>query len=130
MTLPMEEKVALAREAYGALGRDDWDALGKLLSQDFELQRAGGMGMIEGLSEVREFRTPEAFDWQHDEPDGEFIESGDRLLVGIRSRARGSGSAIELEQPVFHVVTFRDGKVARLEVHFDRADAIRSLKER
>ncbi len=86
--------------------------------------------MIEGLGNVREWRTPEAFDWQHEEPDGEFIESGDRLLVGIRSRARGSGSAIELEleQMVFHVVTFRNKKVAKLEIHFDRASATRSLK--
>ncbi len=99
MTLSIAEKVALAREAYG-----------------------------EGLGNVREWRTPEAFDWQHEEPDGEFIESGDRLLVGIRSRARGRGSEIEVEQSVFHVVTFRDGKVAKLEIHFDRASATRSLE--
>lgn len=123
-----EEKIELAQKAYDALGRADWEVLGEILSPDFVLQRAGGLGTINGVAATKEFREPEAFDFQHEEPNGEYIEHGERMFVGIRSRARGSGSAIEYEQPAFHVVTFRDGQVTRLEVHFDRDEALAALK--
>ncbi len=122
------EKIGLAQKAYDALGREDWDLLGEILAPGFVLQRAGGMGTVDGVAATKKFREPEAFDFQHDEPDGEFIEHGERMFAGIRSRARGAESAIEIEQPAFHVITFRDQKVTRLEIYFDRDEALAALK--
>lgn len=124
----MSERIELARKAYAALNRDDWETLAELLSPDLEVQRAGGLGTIAGFDETRDFRAPDAFEWQREEPAGEFIERGERLFIALRSHARGVGSAIELEQPVYHVITFRDGKVVRLEIYFDRAEALRALE--
>jgi ketosteroid isomerase-like protein len=38
--------------------------------------------------------------------------------------ARGRGSGVPVDQRVFSVLTVRDGKVARIDDHTERADAL------
>jgi ketosteroid isomerase-like protein len=114
----------LARRAYDAINRQDWEALAPLLAPDFALQRATGLGTIEGQQAAVGFAsTPDAFQWQTLEPAGEIAERGDRLLVPVLARALGTESDVEIEQRVWHVGTIRDGRFARLEVYFDEAEA-------
>jgi ketosteroid isomerase-like protein len=52
----------------------------------------------------------------------------DRVLVTQRQRARGKGSALEVEQRFYQLFVFRDGKVARFEEFADESDALKALE--
>jgi ketosteroid isomerase-like protein len=55
----------------------------------------------------------------------ELIDGGeDRVLSIGRVVARGKGSGTPVLQPIFAVITVRSGKVARIEDHTERADAL------
>ena len=118
----------LARRGYDALNRLDWTALQDLVTSDMELVRAPGLGRIDGAEAVIGFAAPESFEEQRFDVAGEIAERGDRLLVPLRVRARGAGSEMEIEQDVWHVVRVRDGRIARLEIFFDRAEALAAFE--
>ena len=128
MTERVSSSVELALRAYAAFNAEDWDTLQELFAPDLELQRAGGLGTLHGSETVVGFAEPDAFEWQRLEPQGEFIEEGDKVFVALLNRVRGRGSEIEMEQPVFHVATLRDGRIARIVVHFDRTEALEDLR--
>ncbi|MGH2922622.1 MAG: nuclear transport factor 2 family protein [Solirubrobacterales bacterium] len=48
----------------------------------------------------------------------DFIESGDKVLVVLEVTGR-SRSDVEISQRAANVLTFRDGRVARVEIHLD-----------
>ena len=50
--------------------------------------------------------------------------SPDRVLLIGRVVARGKGSGAPIHQPIFTAVTVRNGKVARIEDHTERAKAV------
>ncbi len=54
----------------------------------------------------------------------EIIDSGERVFAAVRGRGRGSRSGIETAEVFFQVWTFKDGKVARIENHREREDAL------
>ena len=64
----------------------------------------------------------------------DFHVETDRVVAGkpgmyallIRLRARGKGSGIDTDAEVANVVQMRDGQVARLEMFWDREDALRA----
>jgi ketosteroid isomerase-like protein len=59
----------------------------------------------------------EAFEEFRLEPE-EFLDAGDHVPVRLRYRGRGKASGLEIEQEVFsQVITFRDGRMVRVE-HF------------
>jgi ketosteroid isomerase-like protein len=64
-------------------------------------------------------------------PDAEWtpedvVEQGERVVASIRYEARGRGSGVALSGTLHGVTTFRDGKVARVEMFDSRADAERA----
>ncbi len=50
--------------------------------------------------------------------------TGDRVLAMARVVARGKGSGAPVLQPIFSAFTVRNGKVARIEDHTERAEAL------
>jgi ketosteroid isomerase-like protein len=50
--------------------------------------------------------------------------SDERVVALVRVVARGRGSGVPVDQRVFSVLTVRDGKVARIDDHTERADAL------
>jgi ketosteroid isomerase-like protein len=50
--------------------------------------------------------------------------TGDRVLAMSRVVARGKGSGAPVLQPIFTVFTVRNGKVARIEDHTERSNAL------
>jgi ketosteroid isomerase-like protein len=54
----------------------------------------------------------------------ELIDAGDQVFAWIRFSGKGitSGAPVEMEQA--QILTFRDGKVVRVEEYFDRAEAL------
>ncbi len=118
----------LARRGYDALNRHDWQALQFVVAPDVELKRAAGLGDLAGADAVIGFAAPDVFEHQRFDLAGEIEERGDRLLVPLRVRARGAGSTMEIEQDVWHVVDVRDGRISRLEIFFDRAEALAAFE--
>ena len=47
----------------------------------------------------------------------------DRYLVTVRTAGKGRGSGIELEGDIGHIVTLREGRVARLDTYYRLDDA-------
>jgi ketosteroid isomerase-like protein len=88
-------------------------------------------GSIKGPDEFRRFfdemqETWEIFRLQVDE----FREVGDRVIGFGRLTAKGRGSELELDQPIYSVVWFREGKVARLQSFLDESAAWAAAGER
>ncbi len=116
----------IARATYEAFNRRDYDAILEQTHADAELQRPSGLGSVRGHEELRKFWEPDAFDWEQVDPE-EFIERGDRVFVAFTGHARGAGSGVVLNQRAFHVIVFSDGKISRLEIYFDREEALAAL---
>lgn len=57
----------------------------------------------------------------------ELIDLGDRVAVLTRDFARRSGVAHEVDFKGVAVYEFRDGKVGRIEFHFDRAEGLEAV---
>ena len=56
----------------------------------------------------------------------EFHQGRDGLALSARHAARGKGSGVEVALDLYYAYWFRDGKVLRIEVHFDRDTAWRA----
>jgi uncharacterized protein len=50
--------------------------------------------------------------------------AGDKVFLWVRFSGHGEGSGAPVEMELAHVLTLRDGKVARQEEYFDRAEAL------
>jgi ketosteroid isomerase-like protein len=120
------ENVELAMRIYEAFNHGDWEGLLQVCSPEVAVQRAAGAGTVQGYEAVRRFNAPDAFESQELDP-REFIEYRDKLLVTLCARARGTTSGIDVEQSGFHVLTFRNRKIARVEIYFDKTDALNAL---
>jgi ketosteroid isomerase-like protein len=55
-----------------------------------------------------------------------FIPLGDRVLVLSRQTARGKASGLSSEQRMADIFVFRDGRIVRWEVYWDRSDALKA----
>jgi ketosteroid isomerase-like protein len=53
--------------------------------------------------------------------------TGGRVVVIVRVVARGRGSGAPVHQRVFSAITIRDGKIARIHDHTERATALKAV---
>jgi ketosteroid isomerase-like protein len=51
-------------------------------------------------------------------------ENGDKVFLWVRFSGHGEESGAPVEMELAHVITMRDGKVARTVEYFDRAEAL------
>ncbi len=123
-----EENTRLAQSAYEAFGRGDMEALAEMMADDIEWVNPGDpaddpnagtfkgkeavLGWFGGLASTLDFTTFEP---------REFIAQNDKLvsLVYAEATVRDTGRAVVNHEA--HVWTFRDGKVARLQIYLDTA---------
>jgi ketosteroid isomerase-like protein len=56
------------------------------------------------------------------------VVRGDRTLVAMRQRARGKGSALEVEQRFYQLFVVREGRVVRFEEFSEEADGLAALE--
>jgi ketosteroid isomerase-like protein len=84
-----------------------------------------GASVRRGHSGYREgrVRLEEVFREIEYEPE-EIIDAGPRVLAAIRYRGRARHSDLPVDVLVYWLYAFRDGKVARVDVFFDRAEAL------
>ncbi len=144
-----QENVELVRSVHPMSGTDlsslfkryaadsaRFQRLASLLTEDFEVvggDRIGGGGGltsggrgIEGLVAAwRDWLGPWETYWTEVE---EFVDAGeDRVLVLVRDHGRLRGSDSEVENVSASIWTLRRDKIARIEFHTDRRQALKAV---
>jgi ketosteroid isomerase-like protein len=112
-----QENVEVVRSIYGAVNRGDWVAAFRDQHPDAVTILPPPYGTLRGREDIQghwEDRLG-AFDTSIAEP-REVVESGDQVVAVVRLRARPKGSSAEIEIRVGHLWTFRDGKVASMQL--------------
>ena len=124
-----EENVRIVRRSYDAFNRRDPDAVRPDIHSDFEIDFSHSLGPArgsyageEGMKRLWETYW-DAFESISIEP-SELIESGDKVVAIVRVAGRGKGSGIDVEARGPHLWTFRDGKVFRITLYQETAEAL------
>jgi ketosteroid isomerase-like protein len=83
---------------------------------------------LQGLSQFEEFVRDWLTQWKDYRVTGEDFREveADKVLVSGRQIATGHRSGVAVESPAFAVWTFRQGKVVKLSLHYDRDEAFES----
>jgi ketosteroid isomerase-like protein len=118
---------AQVRAMLDQRNRGDYDAVLEHYLPDAEWVTSEGFlfeGTLRGRAEIRRFWD----DYRDRFTDDvwaaeELTERADRVLCSVRYRARGRDSGVPLEGVLHGVVTFRDDKIARVEMFGTRAEA-------
>jgi ketosteroid isomerase-like protein len=123
-----QENVEIVRRIYASVSRGDRGTLRDLAVPEFAIdftRRLVEPGVVRGREEALAFlsqlRDPWD-DWPAWEPK-ELLHSGDKVAALIRTSARGSGSGVEVEAYVWHLWTFRDGRLLELGYFGDDREA-------
>jgi ketosteroid isomerase-like protein len=128
-----QESVERARQAYTALNNaykqgDVAPMVDEFAHPDLVITTAGGFperGEWRGPEGAQEFieGQMEAFEEMRIELD-ELIDGGDKVLAHARFGGKARHTGIELDFSVYHVLTIRGGRTARLEMYADRSEAL------
>ena len=118
-----QENVETVHRMYEAFNRQDFDVAVEFAHPDIAFVPPGDQPAYRGVESFRRWMEPDAFSEQALEP-LEFRISGNKILVKQHSRARGSGSGLELEFVLWIVWTFDEaGLVTRIETYLEREEA-------
>jgi len=105
-----QENVEVVRLSIDAYKRGDWDDATAYLAPDV-VWEVGQELPLRGPDAVREMWTRWNDGWERLDMDGEeIVDAGDKVLVVMHYRGRGRMSGVAVDQRVFEVHTFRDGK--------------------
>ncbi len=127
-----EENIDAILKAVEALNRRDADAFVAVVSPDVEWEtnpEMVGLGAIyRGRAGVREFFEQllgsETWESIHGVVE-EITEAGDdRVLVGLRAKARGRGSGVPAELQIWQVLWFAEGLITRRQAFWTRQHAL------
>jgi ketosteroid isomerase-like protein len=118
----------VARRGYACWAAGDIDGMLEMATSDFEFVPAIAAsvegGSIKGHDDFRRFfadldETWETFRISADD----FREAGGRVISIGRLTAKGRGSELELDQPIYHVLWFRGDRIARMQSFLDESAA-------
>lgn len=116
--------VETVRESIEAYRRGDYAAASALLANDV-VWEVGQELPARGPAAVREMWARWDSDWEELEMVAEeFTDAGDHVVVGMRYRGRGRASGADVDDRLFEVHTFRQGKCVRKVDYSDRAEAL------
>jgi ketosteroid isomerase-like protein len=131
--LKQAANVEVARQAIDAFNRRDVDAMRALGDEDFVYDWSRSRGPIQGV-----YRGPEGFmEFAHEQWDmfsemeiepQELIPRGDHVVVPISVRARGRGG-IPVSASSAMLYTFDDGRLVRVTLYQERAEALAAASE-
>ena len=125
-----KENVAAAKRMYEARNRGDVAAVLAECDPDVEwhphLSSLSGRP-IQGHAGIREYMASLEESWRVFRHDPErFIDAGDKVVALLQTHARGRGSGAELDVPVAHVLSFRNGKCLGYVSYLDQAEGLRA----
>ena len=123
-----QENVQIVRQGYELLESRDIEAWIGLFDADVEAHDLAGIPdepIRRGHDALREWVAMMEEIWVDPryEPE-EFIEAGGFIVVAVRATARGRGSGVPLDIPIFQVFEVQGGKIRRLWAYRDRAEAL------
>jgi ketosteroid isomerase-like protein len=125
-----EENVEMARRAYEAFNRGDYEGSVASFAPDFEFISSGAIPGVEGV-----YRGPEEYRRQVVERFGdefddfgadvhEFIDAGDQVLTSLTFRGRGKQSGVESRWNTWHLWTVRNGRIVHGQGFTSRDEAL------
>jgi ketosteroid isomerase-like protein len=97
---------------------------------EFDVSSSPGplAGVYRGQADVREFFRKWIGSWEDYELEvQELIDAGDSVVMVGWERGRGKGSGIRVENRLFTVWTFRNGKAIRIKRFSERAEALEAV---
>ena len=123
------DREALLREAYERVSRRDLDGFLTVVHEDvvWTEQMLPDTKVFHGHRGVREWfdEVTQVVTWGT----LEFVsleDSGDDVVSKVLVRTQGIGSGVDVTATIFHVIRFRDGKIAEITAMPDRDDARRA----
>jgi ketosteroid isomerase-like protein len=130
-----QENVELVRQGLDAVNRRDkaaWLALCHPELENIPPQDWPESDPIRGGEPVFDFLAVEAQDaWEEDSSPFEYVElidaGNDRVVADMRREVRGKASGASVAWRYWQVVTFRNGKVLRIEWFGERAEALEAV---
>ena len=124
------ENVEVARRWYEAWNAGDLAAIGELLDPDVVVHHVEGwpepgpsVGREAALRLVEQLR--EAWEGDTLDPVGDFIDSGDKVIV--RDVWHGTGRGPEADLEFTRVFTFRKGRMRSMEIFWDHDEALEAV---
>jgi len=124
-----QENVEIIQQGFvvwGETGEPDWSMVhDEVEAYDHDIMDASE---YRGRAGVERWLEDWASAWSEFsmEPE-EFIDAGKCVVVVIRMRAKGRGSAVEVERQDAIVHEMRDGKVVRLDYYNNREQALKAV---
>jgi ketosteroid isomerase-like protein len=130
-----QENVELAHRAYDAVNRRDLDAVLALMDPEVEfmepLMEMEGEPYYRGHSGVREFlRSLLAVFPDYKVEVLEMRDFGDSMIVALRIHGHGLESNAPFDEPLWHAIKLRDGKVTWWGAFFSEAEALEAAGPR
>jgi ketosteroid isomerase-like protein len=120
--------VDLARKSIDLYEAGDFDALAEMAHPDVEVHdwpEAADPQVYRGATAIEDAREEWGKAWESVRAVPlDFVEVEDRVLVVMRTIARGRGSSIDVEMETFGVYTFRDRQILKLQYFTDRESAL------
>jgi ketosteroid isomerase-like protein len=126
-----QENVELVRRRFEALNRGDLAAMVELTDPAAvwwdRADDPEGAGPHRGRDACLQHLEDLLEDAELQAQPQEFIDAGDRVVVGVRLVGRGRTSGASFEEHEFHVYTFREGKVIETREYRDRGEALEAV---
>jgi ketosteroid isomerase-like protein len=128
-----QENVELVRSTYAAYNEGDWEGARDAYHPDV----VWDLSTYEGWPDTTEFFGPDAvIDWQRDWASiysnyfskiDRIFDSGDQVVVFARQGGREHDSTELVEMVWAQVISFRDGRIVRVQNYSDRAKALEAV---
>src|ERR687885_235148 len=121
----------LARRAYQAFSRGDFEAFAALLDPDIEFEsllleiEAGSYRGLEGAREYFESVREVFPDWSVEIT--QLRDFGDKVVIESRSLATGQGSGVRTEQRFWQAAAVRDGRIIWWKFFRTEAEALAAV---
>ena len=122
------KNVEMVRDFIDAYNRRDFDGAVKDFDPELEwvLPARQSSDSCRGPDEVRRFweGLDDTFEELRLKPQ-EWVDAGDRVATRLRHYGKGKGSGLEIDTELYHqVVTFRNGRMVRIEYFAEWAEAL------
>jgi hypothetical protein len=133
-SMNIQENKLLVMQGYQKFNDKDIGALLEMFTDDIEWEGARSeyipfSGVYHGKQQAAQYfkLLDEAVEAQQFEPQ-EFIAEGDKVVVFGQSRWTVKANGNTYDSPWAHILTLRNGKVARFQQYYDSAAAVEAFR--